>query len=86
MKVEDWFAFAVRVVGITILIPGLGLLLDSLLLKLGYFNLPDTHPSYYLIYGTAQVVAGLYLLWGAPFLVTFAYPIEDEVETDAEEE
>jgi len=86
MKVGDWFAFAVRVAGITVLLPGLGLLLDALLMRLGYFNVPETHPAYYLIYGTAQVVAGLYLIWGAPLLVWFAYPRGDEVELDAEEE
>lgn len=86
MRVEDWFALAVRVVGITVLISGLGLLLDSLLLRVGYFNLPDTHPAYYLIYGAAQVIAGLYLIRGAPFLLGFAYPKEDENEAGAQEE
>jgi hypothetical protein len=77
MRVEDWFALAVRVIGITVFVPGLGILLDSLLLKLGYFNLPDTYPAYYVIYGAAQVVLGLYLMRGAPFLVDFVYPRED---------
>ena len=87
MKAEDWFALAVRVVGVALLlIPGLGTLLDSLLLKLGYFNLPDTQPAYLLIYGSGQLVAGLYLIWGAPSLVGFAYPSGDEIEVDAEEE
>jgi len=85
MRVEDWFALAVRVVGITILIPGLGTLLDALLLKLGYFQYPDTSPAYHVIYGAAQVIAGLYLIRGAPFLVGFAYPREDEDEVGAEE-
>lgn len=85
MRVEDWFALAVRVVGITVLIAGLGVLLDSLLLKLGYFYYADTHPGYYLISGAAQVIAGLYLIRGAPFLVGFAYPGEDEDEVDAQE-
>jgi hypothetical protein len=86
MRVEDWFALAVRVVGITLLVGGLGLLLDSLMLKFGYFNLPDTHPAYYLIYGAAQVIGGLFLIRGAPFLVGFAYPGEDEDEVEAQEE
>ena len=86
MRVEDWFALGVRVVGIAVLIPGLGLLLDSLLLKLGYFNAPDTHPAYYVIYGAAQVIAGLYLIRGASFLVGFAYAREDEDEVAAQEE
>ena len=85
MRVEDWFALAVRVFGITVLIAGLGLLLDSSLLKLGYFNQPDTHPAYYMIYGAAQVVAGLYLIRGAPFLVRFAYSRDDENEVDEQE-
>jgi hypothetical protein len=86
MKTEDWFALAVRVVGIAILlIPGLGSLLDALLLRLGYFSAPDTHPAYYLIYGAAQVAVGLYLIRGAPFLVGFAYPTDDEEEIDSEQ-
>ena len=86
MEVKDWFALAVRVVGIAVLIPGLGTLLDSLLLKLGYFNLPDTQPSYFLIYGAAQIVAGLYLIRGASFLVEFAYPWDDAEEVDSTSE
>ena len=85
MRAEDWFAIAVRAVGIIVLIPGLGLLLDSLLLKFGYFNAPDTQPAYYLIYGAAQVIAGLYLIRGASFLVEFAYPREvEDVEVEGE--
>ena len=86
MKVEDWFALAVRVVGITVLIPGLGLLLDSLLLRLGYFNAPETQPAYYLIYGAAQVLVGLYLIRGPSFLVEFAYDKEDEDQVASQEE
>jgi hypothetical protein len=87
MRVEGWFALALRIVGIVLLvIPGLLTLLDSLMLKLGYFNLPDTQPSYYLIYGTVQVVVGLYLSRGAPFLVELAYPRGDEDEVGAEDE
>ena len=86
MRVDEWFALAVRVVGIVLLlIPGLGLLLDGLLFKLGYFNAPDTTPRYYLIYGTAQVVAGLYLIRGASLLVEFAYPTEAEDEVEDSE-
>lgn len=85
MRVEDWFALAVRVVGIVLLlIPGSLTLLDSLMLKLGYFDLPGTQPAYYLIYGAAQVVAGVYLIRGAPFLVDFAYSNQEHDETDSE--
>ena len=87
MRIEGWFALAVRVVGIALLlIPGLLTLLDSLLLKLGYFDLPGTQPSYYLVYGTVQVIVGLYLIRGAPFLVNLAYPLGDEDEGEAEDE
>ena len=87
MRVQDWFAFAVRIVGIVLLlIPGLLSLLDSLLLKLGYYSLPDTHPGYFAIYGVAQVVIGLILIRGAPSLVDFAYPTRDDDETDAQDD
>lgn len=56
------------------------------MLKLGYFTLPDTHPGYYLIYGGAQIFGGLYLIRGAPSLVSFAFPREDGREIDADEE
>ncbi|HWN08836.1 MAG TPA: hypothetical protein VNO50_06085 [Pyrinomonadaceae bacterium] len=86
MRVESWFALAVRVIGIALLIiPGLLTLLDSLMLKLGYFDLPGTQPGYYLIYGTVQVVVGLYLFRGAPFLVDFAYSNQEDDEAEDEE-
>ena len=87
MKSEDWFALAVRVVGMAILlIPGLGLLLDAFLLRLGYFTSPETHPAYFLIYGAAQVALALYLIRGAPSLIAFAYPteVDEEVESNPE--
>ncbi|MBC8028746.1 MAG: hypothetical protein H7Z16_01430 [Pyrinomonadaceae bacterium] len=86
MRVEGWFALALRIVGMVQLIAGLLTLLDSLMLKLGYFDLPGTQPSYYLIYGTVQVVVGLYLIRWAPFLVELAYPRGDEDEVGAEDE
>ena len=85
MKAEDWFALAVRVVGVAILLPGLGLLLDHLLQRLGYFTVADTHPLYYLVFGFAEVIAGLYLIRGAPFLVRFAYPTDLENNVSSEE-
>jgi hypothetical protein len=84
MRVEDWFSVALRVVGVLILVSGLGLLLDSLLLKLGYFFYPDSSPGYYLIAGSAQVAVGIYLARGAPLLLAFAYPTEDEDESGGE--
>ena len=82
MQIEDWFALAVRVVGVWLLISGLGLLLDSSLFKLGYFSYLDSSPGYYLISGLAQVLAGLYLVRGAPQLVAFACPTEEEDESN----
>jgi hypothetical protein len=84
MRIADWFALAVRVGGIWLLVSGLGLLLDSSLFKLGYFNYLESSPGYFLICGLAQVLAGLYLVRGAPQLVEFAYPTEDEVELNGE--
>jgi len=89
MRVQDWFALAVRIVGFALLlIPGLFSLLDSLLLKLGYYSLPETHtsPGYFVIYGIAQVVAGLFLIRGAPSLVEFAYPTRGDDETVGEDD
>ena len=84
MEAEDWFAVALRVVGVVILVSGLGILLDSLLFKLGYFFYPDSSAGYYLIAGSAQVVVGIYLARGAPLLAEFAYPIEAEEESNAD--
>lgn len=78
MEAEDWFALALRVFGVVTLAFGLEVLLDSLLFKLGYFSYPDSSAGYYLIAGSAQVVVGIYLARGAPHLVEFAYPVEDE--------
>jgi hypothetical protein len=80
MRVEDCFAVAVRVVGLVVFIYGLEWLLNSFLFRLGYFNYLDSSPGYYLIFGLAQVLVGLYLLRGAPHLLGFAYPTEDEDE------
>ncbi len=49
-------------------------------MRLGYFNLPETHPAYYLIYGTAQVVAGLYLIWA--HLSSSGLPIRGEMRSN----
>lgn len=85
MRAEDWFAVAVRVFGVVTIVNGLSLLLDFLLAKLGYFNQPDPTPGYYLIFGAALIVVGLYLARGAPFLIDFAFPFEDYEEEEDEE-
>jgi hypothetical protein len=78
MRAQDWFALAVRVVGLMTLITGLATLLDGFLLKLGYFTHIESSPAYYTIVGVANLVGGLCLILGAPVVVGFAYPREDE--------
>ena len=72
MGAQDWFALAVRVVGLMTLITGLATLLDGFLLKLGYFTHIESTPAYYTIVGVANVVGGLGLILGAPVVVRFA--------------
>ena len=78
MGAQDWFALAVRVVGLMTLITGLATLLDGFLLKLGYFTHIESSPAYYTIVGVATLIGGLCLILGAPVVVRFAYPREDE--------
>lgn len=82
MKAVDYFALALRIVGVLMLAYGIRDVVDSLLFKLGYFNYLDSTPSYYVITGLASTIAGLYLLRGAPGLVRFAYPANDEDEDE----
>ena len=87
MRVEEWFALAVRVIGVLIFLYGLGYLLDSLLFRLGYFNYPESSPAYYVVAGISYGIVGLYLMRGAPQIVRFAYPVEEEQdENDGHEE
>ena len=85
MRIEDWFALAVRVIGVVVFLYGVGYLLDSSLFRLGYFNYLDSSPGYYMIAGISYVIVGLYLMRGAPHIVRFAYPIDEE-EKDVDEE
>jgi hypothetical protein len=86
MRLEDWFALAVRVIGVLIFLYGIGHLLDSFLFRLGYFNYPESSPGYYVIAKLSYVFVGLYLIRGAPQLVRFAYPIkEDEEKADQQD-
>ena len=77
MRAQDWFALAVRVVGLMTLIAGLATLLDGFLLKLGYFTHIESTPAYYTIVGVANLVGGLCLILGASVVVRFAYPLEE---------
>jgi hypothetical protein len=87
MRVEEWFALAVRVIGVLIFLYGAGYLLDSLLFRLGYFNYPESSPAYYVVAGISYGIVGLYLMRGASHLVRFAYPVDEEQdESDGHEE
>jgi len=86
MRAEEWFALAVRVVGVLIFLYGLGYLLDSFLFRLGYFNYPESSPAYYVVAGISYGVVGLYLMRGAPQIVRFAYPVEEEQDEDNRDE
>lgn len=65
---------------------GLGYLLDSLLFWLGYFHFPESSPRYYLVAGLSHLLVGAYLIRGAPHLVRFAYPEEEDNESQDEHE
>jgi hypothetical protein len=86
MRVEEWFALAMRVIGVVIFLYGIGSLFDSTLFHLGYFNYPESSPVYYMIAGISYGFVGLYLMRGAPHIVRFAYPPEEEKEDNDEEE
>lgn len=66
MTTRDWFGIGLRVVGVLLLVYGAAYLQDSLLLRLGYFNHPESGPGYYLINGLFHLVVGLYFIHGAP--------------------
>lgn len=78
MRVEEWFGLGVRVVGVLIFLYGVGYLLDGALFSLGYFSYPESSPAYYVVAGMSYGVVGLYLMRGAPHLVRFAYPLDEE--------
>ena len=82
MQAEDYFRLGIRLFGVLVLYWGLTMLLDSGLFHLGYFRVAESSPTYYLIYGIAEVVIAAYLIYGAPLIVRFAYP---QVEVEEEE-
>jgi len=85
MRVEEWFALALRIIGVVIFLFGVSFLIDGFLFRLGYFTYPESSPGYYLIAGLAHGVVGLYLMRGAASIVRFAYPPEEE-ENNLDEE
>ena len=86
MKSEEWFVLSLRVIGVVILTLGARDLLDALLFHLGYFSLLESSPRYFVVMGLAYILAGLYLMRGAPHLVRFAFPEMSKGESDDEVE
>jgi hypothetical protein len=86
MRVEEAFMLALRIVGVIVFLNGIGYLLDGSLFRLGVFNYPESSPAYYLIAGISYGIVGLYLMRGAPHIVRFAYPAEEEEEDNLDEE
>lgn len=82
MKIAGWFGLALRVTGVVTFIYGAVYLLDALLLRFGYFNSPDSVPGYFVIIGLFYLLIGLYLIRGAPLLIDFAYPFEENEEDE----
>ena len=76
MSTHELFGLAVRILGVVLICYGLQDLLDSSMLRLGYFALPDSTPAYYLIRGLITFGAGI--LRGAPLLADVAYRVDDE--------
>lgn len=86
MGPKEWFAVAIRVLGAILVLYGLAFLMDSLLFRVGYVTYLDVSQLYYVIWGLSYGAVGLYLLRGAPLIVYFAFPEDDEDEDDSDEE
>ncbi len=85
MRVEEWFALALRVIGIIYFLYGAGYLLDGSLFRLGYFHYPESSSGYYIITGLFQCSVALFFIRGAAGIVRFAYPLfepDDSVEDE----
>jgi hypothetical protein len=81
MEPKDYFSLALRIIGFLTLAHGLRDLVDFALLLLNYTN---THSSfsYYLFLGLLYAVVGVYLLRGAPLIVSFAYPTKETTSSE----
>lgn len=82
MKPKEYFALALRIIGILIIAYGIRDIVDFGLGLLGYFILQRTTYSYLLIIGIAYLFVGLYFLRGASLIVRFAYPEKLESESN----
>ena len=83
MKSKDYFSLALRIIGVLTLAHGLRDLVDFGLILLGYTGTRSSF-AYYLIMGLLYSVVGLYLLRGAPLVVSFAYPRDREAASENE--
>jgi hypothetical protein len=86
MLPHHWFDVGLRLIGIVVILYGLAYLVDSLLLRLGYYLTPDFFVGYYFIFGLAYLFVGLYLFLGSRQLVRLVYPEVDEEYTGEDEE
>ena len=77
MKSQDYFSLGLRIIGVFTLAHGLRDLVDFGLMLLGYTGTRSAF-AYYLILGLLYSAVGLYLLRGAPLIVSFAYPRDRE--------
>jgi len=80
MNAKEFFGAALRIIGVIVAGQGLLHVINSGLGVLGYFTTQRTAYSFYLITGLMELVAGLYLLRGAPPVMRFAYPPDAETE------
>ena len=89
-KPRDNFALALRIFGVIIFAFGFRQLVDLLLGYLNYIPDFDTTFRYYVIISLGEIALGLYLIRrGAPLIVDYAYPDDDEeiveeIEDDAD--
>lgn len=79
IKPSDYFALALRIFGVVIFAVGFRQLISVLLAYFNYQPFEESYFRYDIIIGLGEVFAGLYLIRrGAPLIVEYAYPDEDE--------
>ncbi len=80
----EWFALAVRIVGLVVSLYGVGICLTPFCFGSAISITRIVVLAGTLSPETSQFIMGLYLLRGAPPIVNFAYP--EELEDDYDEE
>lgn len=86
LKPKEYFALAVRIIGVVVTLYGVRYLADFSLGQMGYFTLQKTDYAYYLVLGIGFLIVGVYLLRGAPWVVNHTYPDDEATEEKAENE